>query len=121
MNNITFKDEKIWKSEVKTQNGSFDIYSVSLSAKDTNGNYIKPSMYVKVRVPKDTSFENGQKVNLEGFLTFEAYTNKEGKNIQRPVIVAMKINAIADYDDNTHYEEDAVADGFQAVEDEIPF
>lgn len=114
MLNFNGEKVKVWKDEVKYAGGSFNKYSISLSAKDKEGNYIKPAMYVELRLPKNCpELQNGQYINFEGFPTFKPYTDKNGKTVNQLIVVVTNLTLDGDEED--------VESKFQEVEDDIPF
>ncbi len=74
----------------KGKKGSFLKFSTSLGNKDEDGNW--ENLYINIRFPKGDIPECDGGTNflvqiVDGFLTFESYTDKSGIKHQTPVLV----------------------------------
>lgn len=106
------KDVKLWVNEYeKKDGGKFRTYSVSSSRKDADGKYMYAPMKVFFKKDIDVSHvENGTPFDFEGFMTVDAYTNKDGKEVRNPAIMVTR----ADFGE--------LGDtGFAEAEEDIPF
>ncbi len=105
---------KIWRKDIEGRNGTFYRYSMSVSRKMPDGNYVNayiPVMFTKkCDVPE--KIENGAKCSFEGFMSVDSYTDKDGNTRNTPQIVVMKV----DFDDPTEG-----VDSFEQAETDIPF
>ena len=105
---------KIWRKDFEGKNGTFYKYSVSVSKKNQDGKYV--NAYIPVRFTKNSGapekIENGTTCSIEGFMSVESFTDREGNTRNTPQIVVMK----ADFDDPTEG-----VDSFQQAEEDIPF
>ena len=106
---IRDKRAKIWRRDVESKNGTFYRYSVGVSKKNEDGS--RASTYIPVVFSKRSGapekIENGATCEYEGFMSVESYKDKEGKTINRPIIIIMSVT----FDD----------DSFTQMEEEIPF
>ena len=113
---IKQKKCKIWRKDVEGRNGTFHRYSVSISSKNEDGSY--DTVYLPVKFAKKAGapgkIKNGAECDLEGFLSVDAYTDREGNRVKALQIIAMK--AAFDYDADEEFE-----DSFEEAEDDIPF
>lgn len=120
--NVTDENARLWISERKRTDGSaWQDYSVSISKKTESGDYV--NTYIKVRFAKSVEvpegLQNGVKMDYEGFVTVDTYTDKDGKEIKRPMV--MITSASFDIPKAIiHVPVEEIA-GFQAAEDDIPF
>lgn len=102
---------KIWRKDYKTKDGrEFYRYSVSVSKKNDEGNYV--NAYIPVMFSKKSGapekIDNGAICSIAGFISVDSYTDKDGNTRNTPMIVVME----ADFGD---------ADNFTAAEEDIPF
>lgn len=106
---------KIWRKDVEGRNGTFYRYSVSISSKNEDGSF--DTVYVPIKFAKKAGapekIKNGAECDFEGFLSVDAYTDREGNRVKALQIIAMK----AAFD----YTADEVEDSFEEAEDDIPF
>lgn len=118
-NTVIFKDTKIWRNEHKGQNGEFYTYNVSISRQNRDESWSNASLKVKFSQSADApeKISNGSIADLEGFLTVDSYTTKEGKEINRPMLMVMKLNLHND----ERYDDFSEVDSFSKAESEIPF
>lgn len=117
------ENTRVWVNEREKRDGGkwFD-YSVGISKKREDGEY--STFYMKARFTRDVVLPdpvpNGIKMDYEGFLSVDEYTDKDGNTVKKPMLVV------------THAEFEAVtptrpketeepADSFSAAEDDIPF
>lgn len=101
---------KIWRKDFEGKNGKFYRYSVSVSKKTEEGNYVNayiPVMFSKKSGAPDV-IENGAMCAFEGFMSVDSYKDKEGNTRNTAMIVVMK----ADFGE---------ADSFAEAEVDIPF
>lgn len=100
---------KIWRKDYKTKDGrEFYRYSVSVSKKNEEGKYVNaymPVMFSKKAGAPD-KIENGAMCSIEGFMSVDSYTDKDGNERNQPMIVIMS----ADFDA-----------GFKEIEEDVPF
>ena len=105
---------KIWRRDYEGKNGTFHRYSVSVSKKNDDGEWI--NAYIPVLISKKAGapqkIDNGTWCSFEGFFSVESYTDKDGKARNNPMIVITKIG----FDDPT-----AGVDSFEQADDDIPF
>lgn len=106
---VSAKKTKIWRKDIEGRNGTFYKYSVSVSRKNEEGNYI--NAYIPVVFSRKSNapdvISNGAMCDFEGFMSVESYTDKNGNTINNPQIVIMK----------AYFEEDSFAE----AEEDIPF
>lgn len=111
---VSEKNAKLWRKDIQGKNGIFHRYSVGVSKKTQDGKYVNayiPVMFSKkAEAPDD--IPNGALCSIEGFMSVESYTDRDGNTRNSPQIVVMKI----EFDDPT-----IGADGFKQAEDELPF
>lgn len=123
--NITGEDTRLWVNERQRADGSkwFD-YSVGISKKTEDGHYV--NTYMKVRFAKSvnipTDLPNGTKMDYEGFITVDSYTDKEGNEVKRPMAMITKADFYIEGQrpKTVEYSEDQIA-GFSAAEEDVPF
>lgn len=105
---------KLWRKDFQGKNGVFHRYSVSISKKMQDGNYVNAYIPVvfsrKAEAPED--IPNGTLCSIEGFMSVDSYTDRDGNTRTTPQIVIMSI----EFDDPT-----IGADSFSQAEVEIPF
>lgn len=111
---VSAKKAKIWRKDYEGRNGTFYRYSVSVSKKTEEGNYVNAYIPVvfsrKSNAPEKIS--NGALCDFSGFMSVDSYTDKDGNTRNNPQIVVMKVN----FDDATEG-----VDSFDEAEDDIPF
>lgn len=122
--NISGKNEKLWKNERQSRNGGtwFD-YSIGVSKKGQDGNYV--NAYIKVKFSSKLTIPNelpnGAQMDFEGFLTPDVYTDRNGQEVKRTMIMVTQVKFHDIYgDDNADDVYNDVDDMAQAVDD-IPF
>lgn len=110
---ISEKNARIWRKDIEGKNGTFYKYSVGVSRKveDKYVNAYIPLVFSK-RADAPEKIPNGTKCSIEGFMSVESYTDKDGNTRNTPQIVVMKV----DFDDPT-----TGADSFSQAEEDIPF
>lgn len=105
-NTVTFTKAKIWRSDIQTEQGEFQAYSIGVSSKNPDGTYA--NAYLPVRFAKASEapekITNGTIADLEGFLSVR--NKRDGKNEVQ--LIVMKYTA-------------DVEDSFEQLEEEIPF
>lgn len=100
---IKAENVKIWRKDIEGKNGTFYRYSVSVSRKTDDGYvnaYIPVVFSKKSNAPEKIS--NGAKCDIEGFMSVDSYTDRDGNTRNTPQIVVMK--AIFD-DELSDYEQ----------------
>lgn len=105
---------KLWRKDIQGKNGVFHRYSVGISKKTQDGKYVNayiPVVFSK-RAEAPEEIPNGALCSIEGFMSVDSYTDKDGNTRNTPQIVIMSI----EFDDPT-----IGADGFSQAESEIPF
>lgn len=111
-NSITFKNTMLFADDSK----GFRRYSIGISNKLEDGGY--ESMYIDVQLPKSApDYSNKTKVDIEGFLTFRSWKDRNGEVRKSPKIVATKIYATQDNSVRTTEP----YSNFEEVEEDIPF
>lgn len=122
--NVSGEDTRVWVNEHQRQDGTKWLdYSLGISKKTESGDYV--NAYMKVRFAKSVKapegLQNGTKMDYEGFITVDSYTDKDGKEVRRPMVMITK----ADFDIEPKYNPSQVSEeqiaGFSAAEDDIPF
>lgn len=105
---------KVWRKDFEGKNGTFYRYSVSVSRKMEDGKYV--NAYIPVVFSKKSGapekISNGAVCSIEGFMSVDSYTDKEGKTRNTPQIVVMKV----DFEDASEGN-----DSFEQAEEEVPF
>ena len=118
-NTIIFKDTKIWRKDYEGQNGTFYAYNISVSKKNQDNSW--SNAYIKIKFSQSADapekISNGSVADFEGFLTVDTYKNKEGKEVNQPMIMVMKLNLHND----ERYDYIDEVDSFEKAEEEIPF
>lgn len=108
---------KIWRKEVPGRNGTFYRYSVSISSKNEDGSH--DTVYLPIRFAKRANMpekiKNGAECDFEGFLSVDAYTDREGNRVKSLQIIAMKA-VLTDGGDPSEG-----ADSFEQLEEDLPF
>ena len=110
---VKAQNVKIWRKDIEGKNGTFYRYSVSVSRKMDEGYvnaYIPVVFSKKSGAPEKIS--NGAKCDIEGFMSVDSYTDRDGNTRNTPQIVVMK----ADFKDASEGD-----DNFEQAEDDIPF
>lgn len=111
---VSARKAKIWRKDIEGRNGTFYRYSVGVSKKTEDGNYVNAYIPVvfsrKSGAPEKIS--NGAVCDFSGFMSVESYTDREGNTRNNPQIVVMKV----DFEDVTEG-----VDSFDEAEDDIPF
>lgn len=111
---------RLWVNERQKRDGGkwFD-YSVGISKKKEDGSY--ESVYLKTKFTKDVILpeviENGASITFSGFLSIDKYTDKDGNEVKKPMLV---INS-ASFDNAPRKYADIPDDSFSAADDDIPF
>lgn len=115
MNNAIFKEQKIWRNEVKTENGTFDTYSISVSSRNQDDTWT--NAYIPVRFAKSAGapekISNGTVADLEGFFT--ARKRKDGKGELSLMVMKAKFYEVNSVDDISG------VDSFEQATEDIPF
>ncbi len=111
---VSARKAKIWRKDIEGRNGTFYRYSVGVSKKTEDGNYVNAYIPVvfsrKSNAPEKIS--NGAVCDFSGFMSVESYTDREGNTKNSPQIVVMKVN----FEDSTEG-----VDSFEEAEVDIPF
>lgn len=106
---------RIWRKDVEGRNGTFHRYSVSISNRNEDGSH--DTVYLPIRFAKKAGapkkIKNGAECDIEGFLSVDAYTDREGNRIKTLQIIAMKAAF--------YFTADEADDSFEEAEDDIPF
>lgn len=124
--NISGKNEKLWKNERQSRNGGtwFD-YSISVSKKAQNGNYVNAYMKVKFssKLTIPSELPNGAQMDFDGFLTPDVYTDRNGQEVKRTMIMVtdVKFHDVHGDDSYDSYNDYDGIDSFSQAEDDIPF
>lgn len=118
-NSIIFKDTKIWRNDHEGKNGTFYTYNISVSKKNKDDSWSNAYLKVKFAQSADApeKISNGTVADFEGFITVDTYKNKEGKEVNQPMIMVMKLNI----HDDERYDDLKDVDSFHKAEEEIPF
>ena len=111
---VSEKKAKLWRKEFQGKHGTFYRYSVSISRKTQEGNYVNaylPVMFSKkAEAPDD--IPNGTVCSIEGFMSVDSYTDKDGNVRNTPQIVVTSVE----------FDDPAVGvDSFESASDYIPF
>ena len=108
------KNARIWRKDYEGKNGTFYKYSVGISKKNEDGKYVNAYIPVKFSKRSDApeKIENGTKCSIEGFMSVDSYTDKDGNARNTPMIVVMSV----EFDDPT-----TGVDTFEQADIEIPF
>lgn len=111
---VSEKKAKLWRKEFQGKHGTFYRYSVSISRKTQDGKYVNaylPVMFSKkAEAPDD--IPNGTVCSIEGFMSVDSYTDKDGNARNTPQIVVTSV----EFDDPT-----VGVDSFESASDDIPF
>lgn len=78
-NSITFTNTKLWKNEHEGRKGTWYTFSVSVSKKMQDGSYKNKGMRVFSKEPIPNEVPNGTLVDIDGFLTLDAYEGRNGE------------------------------------------
>ena len=114
---VTGKNVKLWKNERQGNNGNHWFeYSIGVSKKNKYGKYTNG--YVRVKFGRDvvdpSEVPNGSNMNFSGYLTLDVYTNKQGEEVKRDMIMITE----ASFPDLAL---DDIPDSFAQADDDIPF
>lgn len=118
--NVNEKNARIWRRDIQTKDGrEFYKYTVGISSKKQDGSFTRAYLDIKFskKAGAPSKIENGAKCDFEGFMTVESYTDKDGKEHSRPVIMVMKAN-FEDLQDNDPAD---MGGGFEQVDEPMPF
>lgn len=111
------KGVRVWRKDIEGKNGTFYLYSVSVSNKKEDGSYTNKYMPIKfaknANMPEKIS--NGAKCDFSGFLSVDERPDKDGNKVTEFVIVAMSAS-LTDGGDPTEG-----VDSFAEAETDIPF
>ena len=108
------RSARIWRKDIEGKNGTFHRYSVGVSKKTQDGKYVNayiPIVFSK-RAEAPEKIPNGAKASIEGFMSADSYTDRDGNTRNTPQIVVMKV----EFEDPT-----TGVDSFEQAEVEIPF
>lgn len=115
--NVSEKNARVWRKDIEGRNGTFYRYTVSVSKKLEDGSYL--TAYMPIRFTKRANMpekiENGARCDFSGFLSVDAYPDKEGNEVKQIIIVAMNAR-LTDGGDPSEG-----VDSFAEAEDDIPF
>lgn len=94
------------------------FYSTSFSKKNQDGEYV--NAYINVAFKKGVNLENKTRINItNGFLTFDDYTNKDGKIITSYKIFVLDFEQVGSKAQAKPVEDNTV---FGAIsDDDLPF
>ncbi len=110
---VSEKKAKIWRNDYEGKNGTFHRYKVGVSKKNDDGSFV--NAYIPIRFTKRSGapekIENGALCSFSGFMSVESYKDKDGKEHNAPIIIAMEVM----------FEGDQDADNFTQADVEIPF
>lgn len=116
-NEVKFTNAKIWRNDVKTENGEFSSYTVGVSSKNQDGTYT--NAYLPVKFAKSSNapekISNGTTADIEGFLSAKA--RKDGRNDVQ--LIVMKYRS-----DEVEYpaaSDSDIPDSFEEQMESIPF
>ena len=104
---------RIWRKDIEGKNGTFYKYSIGVARK-IDDKYVHayiPIVFSK-KADAPEKIPNGAKASIEGFMSVDSYTDREGHTRNTPQIVVMSV----EFDDPT-----VVVDSFSQAEEEIPF
>lgn len=114
-NTVIFQNTKIWRNDIKTENGEFASYTVSVSSKNQDGSW--DNAYLPIRFSKHANaperISNGSTADLEGFLTVRK--RKDGKNEVQLMVTR------CNFQDEQYPVAEDIPDNFAQAESEIPF
>ena len=117
------ENTRVWVNERQRRDGGkwFD-YSIGVSKKKEDDSYT--TVYLKARFTKDVDvpdpMPNGTKMDWAGFMSVDEYTDKDGNEVKKPMVVVTEARFEMALPRRT--EEDAMdPTGFDAVEEDIPF
>ena len=112
---VSERNARIWRKDIEGKNGMFHAYSTSISSKNQDGSYSRAYMDVKFsrRSGAPEKISNGAKCDFRGFMTVGSYTDKEGKERTKPVIMIMECAFENDPED--------MGDSFAQADEDIPF
>lgn len=105
---------RIWRKDIEGKNGTFYRYSVGVSKRTQDGKYVNayiPLVFSK-KADAPEKIPNGAKASIEGFMSVDSYTDREGNTRNTPQIVVMSI----EFDDPT-----TGVDSFEQAEEDMPF
>lgn len=113
-NTISFDKAKIWRNDIKTDNGEFSAYTVTVSSKNQSGDWDRA--YLPIRFAKSSGapekISNGTVADIEGFLS--ARVRKDGRNEVQMIVMSFKAEEeLPAYDD--------IPDNFEQAAVDIPF
>lgn len=104
---------KLWISTHSGSNGEFNTFSVGVSNKDMDGNYI--NAYQDVVFTRNSGIspdiKNGTVFDFEGWMSARTRKSKDGREYTKPVIVIKKAN----------FRTDDVEDNYTELDEDIPF
>ena len=107
--NVSEKNAKIWRKDYQGKNGEFYKYSVGVSGKTADGKTVYAYIPIKFSKKADApeKIENGTLCDFEGFMSAEAYKDRDGNERRQPIIIVMSVQ----FD----------GDSFKQMEEDIPF
>ena len=116
---INGKNCKLWVNEHKKQNGDlWFTYTVGVSRKDQNGQYVNAYQDVQFTKNADPAgIPNGTTFDFEGWLSVKVYRDKDGKEVRRPIIMINR----ASFNYSPEAAGESYADSFEALAEDVPF
>lgn len=119
---VSGNDVRLWINEREGRDGAkWNDYSVSISKKKDDGSDQFDNVYLKVRFAKSVQIpagiQNGELMTFDGFMTIDKYTNRDGNEVKRPMVMITRADFGAKHPAPAQEE----VDGFTAAEDDIPF
>lgn len=108
------KNCRLWIKKHESKNGEWNSYTVGVSKKDMDGNYMNAYQDVQftrnANLPEDV--QNGAFFDFEGWMGVKTRKDRDGKETKFPVIVINKAS---------FREREEYTDSFAQVDADIPF
>ena len=117
---VSGSNTRLWINEREGRDGNtWKDYSIGISKKREDGEY--DTLYLKVRfankVSLPSTLQNGATMDFDGFLTVDKYTDKNGSEVKRPMVMVTR----AGFGTRQPAPAQEEVDGFTAAEEDIPF
>lgn len=111
---------KLWIKEHDGKDGNkWRTYSIGVSRKDMNGNYI--NAYQDVMFTRNAGFDekipNGTVFDFEGWMSVKTRKDRDGKERNYPIITINK----AKFEYDPQAERESYRDSFETLSEDIPF